>query len=282
MQGKHIKMLRDHAALSQSDLAGMLNISSRTIAKWESEGDSPIIPLYVTAFRTLLENLVLAPVLRKCEEEKVFKKIPAELIAIWLVRYSLLPIQYPALEFGVPYSDTTFWEVILHENTARYQCLCVNTEVSNVCFWKLFCKEKRRYFNDRIHRNPHTDSLTTYPLRSGECIRLAGDDIDASSHKRVPGRVNHFYHDQLCHSLLHVPYHIPDVHGPQPVVLLSLENKLERDGNNQWHVIPCPEGASGEVFTKEDEETAKDLVKKIYENDLRDIIDAFDYLPSSV
>ena len=280
MKGKYIKLLREHAHMSQAEMAQILEISARTLAKWESDEDNVIPQVYIKAYRISFENLVLSPLLRGCTE-KVFAQIPSEFIGIWLVRYSLFPIQYAPLKYGEPPSQPSFWEVILHENTSRYQCLCKSEEEKNKCYWKVLCNGESFFHNDRIHKNMNQISQTTYPLHSGVTINLTGDEIVQSPYKRFPGRTNLSYHDQLCHSLLHVPYHIPYVTGPQPVALLSLENRLTRkDDNNQWTVKAFPEGTAGSAFSKDDEHIAKELIKSIYEEELKDIIKAFDYLPS--
>ena len=280
MTGKQLKDLREKGELTQLDMAKILGISPRTLAKWESEGDN-IFPVYVNAFRTILENLILAPILKK-SVEGVFKEIPSEFVGIWLVRYSLFPIQYVEGELGKMSSHASYWEVILHENTARYQCLCDTNAELDGCYWKFYCNnEDHCYHNDRIHKTMGQKSQTTYPLCSGETINLAGDDIVTSPYKRIAGRVNPLFHDQMCHSLLHVPYHIPGLTGPQPIALLSLENKLQRNGDDPWKVQEFPQGCSGKIaYADKDEQTAKNLLKKIFEEDLKDIIEALDYFPS--
>ncbi len=289
MKGEHLKFLRECADISQSGMAKILGVSLRTIAKWESDGDSTIAPGYIKICQTSLENLILAPILRR-GTEKIFEKIPSEFVGIWLVQHSLVPRQYAQDEMST--SRTSSLEVIRLENTARYHCLCQTADEKNSCYRKAYCDEERSYYNDRIHENmTKKTSLITYPLRSGETLNLAGDDIANSPHKFHAGRANPYYHDQLCHSLLHVPYLIPNVTGPQPVALLSLDNKLEKDEDGHWRVISFPEGTTGRTaFTKEDEKTAKDLIKKMYEEEefkinkrkvkLKDVLEAFDYLPS--
>ncbi len=93
MQGRHIRLLRERAKMSQAAMAEILQVTQRTIAKWESEGDTLISPVYANICRTAFENLLLVPLL-KLAAQMVFEKLPAECIQIWLVRYSLFPIQY--------------------------------------------------------------------------------------------------------------------------------------------------------------------------------------------
>ena len=278
MKGKHIKYLRETAEYTQEKMAEVLNVSTRTIAKWESETDDLIAPIYASICQTSFENLILAPILRDCTK-KIFQEVPAELVAIWLVRYSIFPLQYD-IEYLYPFSDTNFWELILHENTARYQCLCNREKKPIKCNWYSFCDGNQTLHNDRVHKNLQQTSLTTFPLQSGQLLNLAGDNISNHLNKRIPGRRNPHYHDQTCHSLLHVPYHLPHKSGPRPVALFSLQNKLKNE-NGKWRVMAFPEGTEGTAFTEEDERRVTNIVKTLYENELKKIIDAFDYLPDS-
>lgn len=281
MKGKHIKLLREHTHISQAEMAQILEVSSRTIAKWESDEYNMIPRVYTEACRIGFENLVLSPLLRECTS-KIFKKIPSEFIGIWLVRYSLFPLQYSQEKIKGSPNQRNFLEVILHENTSRYQCLCNSKDEKNKCYWKDFCNGNYFFNNDRIHKNMNQISQTIYPLQSGLTINLTEDDVVKSPYKRFPGRTNLSYHDKQCHSLLHVPYHLPGATGPQPIALVSLENKLIKDDNGQWIVKTFSEGVTESAFTKEDEEIAKDLIKIIYKETLQDIIEAFDYIiPSS-
>ncbi|MGA1825554.1 MAG: helix-turn-helix domain-containing protein [bacterium] len=281
MKGKHIKFLRERAKISQAEMAKILEISLRTLAKWESDLNNIIPHVYIKAYQTSFENLILSPTLRTCTE-KIFEEIPSEFIGIWLLRYSVFPIQFASEDLETYHCHANFWEVILHENTCRYQCLCKSEDEKNKCYWRFLCDGKSHYNNIRLQVNLKQDSQTTYPLHSGETINLTEDEIINFPHKRFPGRGNLFYHDQLCHSLLHVPYHIPNETGPRPVALLSLENKLERDQNGTWKVKTFSKGTKGSAFTKENELIAKNLIKRIYEEELKDILEAFDYLPSSI
>jgi DNA-binding XRE family transcriptional regulator len=280
VKGKHITILRERADYTQAKMAEVLSVSTRTIAKWESETDDLISPIYAAICQTSFENLILAPILRNCTMN-IFHEVPTELVAIWLVRYSIFPIRYD-IKYVYPFSNTNFWELILHENTARYQCLCNREEKPIKCNWYAFCDGNQTLHNDRVHKNLQQTSLTTYPLQSGQILNLAGDDISNHPCKRIPKRNNPHYHDQLCHSLLHVPYHLPHVSGPRPVALFSLQNKLEKDEHGKWRVMAFPEGKGGATaFTEDDERRVTNIVKTLYEKELKKIIDAFDYLPDS-
>ncbi len=279
MKGKHIKLLRERARLSQAEMSNILNISLRTLAKWESDENTPISQAYTKVCRDSFENLILVPVLRMCAE-KIFEVIQAEFVSIWLVRHSLAPIQYAHHDL-LP-GGSSFWEVVLHENSCRYQCLCKTDEEYQRCFRKDYCDRTRSHLNERSVKNMGAkNSQTTYPLQSGEILNLAGDDIMRFSKKYYPDRVHYYYNDKTCHSVLKVPYHIPTTTGPQPAVLLTLDNKLQQDDNMQWRVIPFPSSTSGvKAFTQDDENRAKTLIKKLYEKELKELTEAFDYIPS--
>jgi len=71
------------------------------------------------------------------------------------------------------------------------------------------------------------ESLTTYPLRTGEKLNLAGDAIiNHKTKNNKSNRASHLFKDGICESLLHIPAFIPSPRGPQPILLLSLENKM--------------------------------------------------------
>ena len=232
MKGKHIRLIRERANMSQAAMADILQVTQRTIAKWESEEESSLSPAYSAICRIAFENLLLTPLLKQATQQ-VFEKIPAECIKIWLVRYSLFPMQY-ADTIGGTSPVQRFWEVVLHENTTRYQCLYKLSDEKHTCRWKQeFCESDHCYQNDRIHINMEKQlSLVTFPLRKGESLNLTGDAIARHTYRGTRGlnRANALYHDQLCHSLLHVPYFIFGESAPQPVALLFIDNKLEEDG----------------------------------------------------
>ena len=342
MKGKHIRLIRERANMSQAAMAEILQVTQRTIAKWESEEESLLSPAYSAICRIAFENLLLAPLLKQAAQQ-VFEKIPAECIKIWLVRHSLFPMQYADVS-GEDSPAQRFWEVVLHENTTRYQCLYKLSEEKRTCRWKQeFCESDHCYQNDRIHINMEKQlSLITFPLRKGESLNLAGDAIAKHTYRGTRGlnRANALYHDQLCHSLLHVPYFIFGEAAPQPVALLFIDNKLEEDGlrftessflglkrealpaeilktltslrgeivtqeelwrvlerqavrkpshqdkelilkyaSKNWKVKTFSEDAVAEAFSQEDKKVAKELIREIYEEDLKEIVSAFDYLP---
>jgi transcriptional regulator with XRE-family HTH domain len=342
MKGKHIRLIREHANISQAAMAEILQVTQRTIAKWESEEEISLSSAYSAICRIAFENLLLAPLLKHAAQQ-VFEKIPAECIKIWLVRHSLFPMQY-ADTIEESSSVQRFWEVVLHENTTRYQCLYKTSDEKYTCRWEQeFCESDHCYQNDRIHINMEKQlSLVTFPLRKGESLNLTGNAIATHTYRGTRGlnRANALYHDQLCHSLLHVPYFIFGGSAPQPVALLFIDNKLEEDGlkftdvslqhlrhetisadllecladlqekivtqEELWHAIrqqpgrelshqdkqiivkhalkrwkvkTFPEGGVGEAFSQADKKMAKELIKEIYEGQLKEIVSAFDYLP---
>lgn len=278
MVGRHLSFLRRSADISQADLAELLGLSLRTITKWEAEDDDPISPSYALTCRVIFESRLLVPLLQKIVDD-IFTKIPSEQVCIWLVKHSLFPTQDPETK-----QRHKEWEVVLHENTARYECLWQDNEI---CPWEGERCEKMRhrcFRNDRVHKEMQQTSLTTAPLRLAKSIILAGQKIADSEYKRLRGRTNHFFHAHTVHSLLHVPLITlsNDKAHPfgLPTALLSLENKLKRGKGGCWELITFEDGETGDAYTSKDEQTARDLLEQKYEDHLKPYVEAFDYLPS--
>lgn len=254
MDGSGLKSLRIQVGMSQWDLSQCLGISARTLSKWEAQnGDIP--RPYVLAVRERFEDMVLRSIL--CEASKqAFHGIPSEWICIWLVR------------------DL---HAVLLKDVSRFQCLWPK-ERRGDCPWSRGCHRDTEscWRGDLVAKPLGERSLTTYPLRSGEIVNLAGDAISQHDSKKMPGRPNHFLKDGMCESLLHVPYLIPTDAGPRPVALLSLENKLECTGEKQWRVIIAPPGVT-KVYTAEEEAQARELLKGLFTAELGELLAALDY-----
>ncbi len=56
MTGKELKALRESAGIVQDDLARMLEVRPRAVAKWESYGDKPIREINAIAIRAKLKE----------------------------------------------------------------------------------------------------------------------------------------------------------------------------------------------------------------------------------
>lgn len=245
MLGRHVKFFREQAQLTQAQMSELLKVSPRTIAKFEAEEHVTIPDVHANTCRNSFESLLLSPVLRRCTQT-IFDAVPSEFIGIWLVCKSLHDVVSLSEDERLIRQSS---ELILHEYTARFQCL---TSVGTICAWKTgdTCDHVGQACfsrNDRVHKSMSQDSLTTEPLKAAKIVRLCGNKIDVHPFKRMPGRGNHYYNDHEGHSILHIPLFVRGHNFPQPVLLLSLENKLQEDQNGHWQVLKFPKDQLGEA-----------------------------------
>ena len=87
----------------------------------------------------------------------------------------------------------------------------------------------------------------------------------AKAKKYKHNRASFLFKGGVCESLLHIPAFIPSPTGPQPILLLSLENKLKEN-----EVIATPPGVT-KIYTEQDEETAKFLAQDFRDRLLDDM-----------
>lgn len=218
--------LRKKVGMTQSDVASALGLNVRTIASWEAaDPKRTLTQIEARVISELFQQRLLdsqvgerPPLKEMCQQ--AFDAIPSEVVALWLVHERDCILM----------SYASYLAPKLHD-----KLIPSHTSISPLII----------------------ESLTTYPLRSGEILNLAGDAILHHKAKRFKqSRVGQFFKDGICESLLHVPAFTPSAHGPLPVLLLSFENKLDRESNV---IVPKP----GETtrYTKEDEETAKALAQ---------------------
>jgi transcriptional regulator with XRE-family HTH domain len=260
MDSKQFTQLRKDARLSQAEIAVELGLSARTIANWEA-ADPPreFSYLETNGLRRFFLPRVLGQKLGElCDE--AFDAIPSELAAIWLV------------EEG---------ECLLVPAAARYEDL----EYHN-----------RRQLTTATCTAPLMDtSLTTEPLRAGKFINEAGPHIAQHKSKRYRRtREAPFFRSGRCESLLHMPAFIPSSRGPRPVLMLSLENKLDADGKVLY--LPPAEGeclpdpafsapfdpgdqhhTNVTIYDRQDEEVAEALANRFCE-ELRPHLELLDML----
>ena len=299
MNGKQLRELREKAGFNQAKVAEILQVSARAVSKWESDEKKEIPVPYTIAFRVSFENMLLVPVLREIENI-IFEEIKAEFIGIWLVRYSVFPIQRYSQDEQV--AQVTYdREIILHDNSARYHCVGGNTGKS--CKWlpsdKVACHQGCCYHNDRIVKSLKEKSLITYPLRSKDTLNLAGVDITRHEFKRTKDRYNHFCNDNIVHSLLYIPWVVTGDEHPVPIFLLSIRNKLERtkygtlkvkqyqlsEAEKEYEKDYNIEKIENEppvtpAFSQDDINAVNKILKREYNGKLKEIIKAFNYIPT--
>jgi DNA-binding XRE family transcriptional regulator len=233
MKRRGLIELRKKAGMTQAEIAESLGISVRTIATWETEDPDKDLGIpEAGALRELFQPRIFDSVLQKMGQQ-AFEAIPSEIVSIWLVTGSRLIL----LASASRYQD-------LEKKTAReiYTAECVAPLV--------------------------IESLTTYPLRTGETLNLAGEAIIQHPAKKFKAnRASTFTHDGICESLIHAPAFTPSARGPHPVLLLSLENKI----NEQGQVIKAKSGQTV-IYTEKDRIIAEELAKEFRDRLLPDMI----------
>ncbi len=222
MTGRDLLELRKKAGMTQKEVADALGVSLRTIGNWE--GAVPLRMLSPIESRSVREVLIEKVLGRKCaisnHLDQTFEAIPSEYIAIWLVENQ---------------------SCVLLPNAVR----CHNIDTG-----KRMDTEALKAVSPLVN-----ESLTTYPLRIAQILNLAGEAISQHKCKKYKGtRAANYSKGGVCESLLHVPVFIPSGRGPQPVLLLTLQNKL--DDNNQ---VKVAEPGVTSIYTPEDESLAQQL-----------------------
>lgn len=238
MNGKHLLDLRKAANYTQSAVAAALGIGLRTMSAWESS-DPPreFGRIEAQAIRDFFLPIILGDRLRD-QTDRAFAAIPSESVGIWIVEgmeCTLLPAASRAHDL----------EHNIRLDVAGAQCTAPLVD----------------------------ESLTTYPLRSGVPLNLAGEGITRHKAKKYKAnRGSHVFRGGICESLLHVPAFRESANGPHPILLLSLENKL--DANNRV-IVPGP-GVT-RVYTEEELSIATALAEEFRE-DLRGHLESLDVL----
>ena len=223
MNTDNFKSLRVKSGLTQAEVASLFGVSARTIAGWESASPKNFTNLETMTITQLFQPILLERKLREMAE-KAFNAIPSELIAIWIVDREEC--------YTLP--KTTRQAFTLDNNISKTICSLLE------------------------------ESLTTYPLRTGETLNLSGDEIlNHKAKKNKSNRASYLFRDGLCESLLHVPGFLPSSRGPQPVILLSLENKFHNDAPDYTVIKAGPEGRN--IYSGDDVATAEALVREFKE-----------------
>jgi transcriptional regulator with XRE-family HTH domain len=238
MNTKQLLELRKAADLTQAAVAEALGIGIRTISGWESSDPPRELSLIeARAIHALFCPLLLDTHLSD-QVDRAFAALPSEAVSIWFVE-------------GV--------ECKLLPTAFRLQDLAKGSR---------FDVPSAQCIASLVH-----ESLTTHPLRSGVTLNLAGDAITRHKAKRYKAsRAGHIFKGGVCESLLHVPAFEESASGPQPVLLLSFENKLD---DKQEVIVPVP-GVT-QIYTVEDQILATELAEE-FKLDLRPLLTLLDVL----
>jgi hypothetical protein len=232
---------RETFGLEPADVARELHLDEATVDGWERCDPEQEMP--EECAKRLRSGLV-DPVFKKtlikdCDE--AFLLIPSETIGIWVVSRGR--------------------ECILLPEASRVHDFAYCAELSRSGARP--AGDIHRFDEDRkLNRRSSEvttllmdESLTTYPLNTGYLLNLGGDAISEHKAKKYPTRTNNLFRGGVCESMLHAPAFADRGNGPQPVLLLSFENKL--DGNHQ--VILSVEGDKRKdpIYSGQDQQAAQ-------------------------
>ena len=217
-----------------AELAANLEISARTLKKWESDAEYRIAAPYAEYVRLLAKETLLTTHVKSIADN-AFTVVPCEYISVFLVTG--------------PY-------LLLLPNTTRleYQGLPV-------------------YHNDEILKKRSDKSLTAWPLQTGRVLNLSGDDIWNHESKSLPNRNASYLTNGICESILKIPYLQPSSTegAPIPKALLSMENKLDRNGTVLKH------DTGKQCFMEHDVATLQETFIAQYEASLNGLMSLFDF-----
>ncbi len=193
MYSQAIKIVREELKLTQAKVAQRLGVSSRTIALWEGVSGKNLSAADEAFIQQEFLEPLLGPMLaRRCRIAS--QAIPSEIVGIRFVdALRNLSIRLPS--------------AIYIRELSRPPALTEYSEIP-------------------LGLKP---SQTTYSLRSGQILNLAGEGIQDHPEKRFPTRYNNHCSLGITESLLRVPYLHPTDQGPRPILMLSFENKLKVD-----------------------------------------------------
>ena len=232
MNTRQFAELRKKSGMTQSVVAQALGLTPRTIANWEAAAPPRELSLLEGSgvHQLFLPELLGRRIPDMCDQ--AFEAIASEMAALWLTQHG----ECILLPFATRYHD-------MKKNMRKDvpAATCISPLV--------------------------LESLTTYPLRTAETLNLAGDAIARHRAKKYKGtREAPFFASGTCESLLHVPAFTASAHGPHPVLLLSLENKLDKQGR-----VIMPKEGQTTIYTEEDESTAKMLAEEFRDRLLTDM-----------
>ncbi len=260
MKGSDLKRFRKATKMSLEALAKKVDLDSSTIQLWEEE-DRELCGLYKKAFRDIFGIIILQPLVQNVAIAG-FNKIECEMAAVWLVRED---------------------ECILLPKTPVYKCFYPKN-----CPWfnpkskdkNLECLKKYCFRGEITQKDLQQKSMTTSLLYDkkwkGKILNLRGDDITFHPLKRFPTRLSPYLYGGKDNAggLVHTLLHIPLIEKNKSILLLSFENKLDKDGN-----VLKYEGQDGKNgFSKDDEKNALQLLKSKVVSELIREMKIFSYV----
>lgn len=254
MYGKDIVHLVDimqkHSNKDESnikkELSDKLNINIKTFNSWMTDSkkiNSKIGRPYVAYMRKIFETHIIKNILRSIED-KAFKIAPSEFICFWLVCGS---------------------EIVLIKDSARNELLKPIT--------------KFRYFNDEIHKMFNDNSLVVESIQKAQIFNISGCKANNCQKIVAPDIYRGYLCGGVCISTLKIPIVMGTPFGPRVIGLFDMVNKLTR--NQEGKLLPFSlktELFEESLYTEEEVSSLKNMIHKEYDNNLRQLILALDYL----
>lgn len=229
----------------KKSLAKKLDINLKTINSWVSNPSKMTYKIgrpYVAYMRRIFESLLILDRLRALED-KIFKIAPSEIVSFWLVCGT---------------------EVILLKDSTRNELLKP--------------VKKFKYHNNEVHKRLSDISVTIDSIQTARVINLSGDGIKNHKKKVIHHIMTSHLSNGICYSILKIPLIIGSLIGARVVGLIDLQNKLEKVSGGKWQPIHSDEINQKALYTNEEVDLIRDVALKEYNSNLKEIIEALDYL----
>jgi transcriptional regulator with XRE-family HTH domain len=235
LTNEQFRDLRRRTEFSQTAVAERLGYTTRAIAGWEAGPPKGrrSLPETQVICRLFWQGILSERVKRHLET--AFKKIPSELVALWLVRGS---------------------EAVVSPWSARLQSVKEATDEETLD------PNPALPFSEVVCSLSLKKSMTASPLRLARLVNSTGDDIKFHPAKGQRGtRSAQYLSGGLVESLLHVPVFRAGAVGPIPILLLSLQNKLTGPKGMTINSVEFRKkhGKKANIYTADDERVATEL-----------------------
>lgn len=240
MKYSDYNQLRGSSGLDPEKVRVALGVDRETAARWHDEVLRDL-EFSEEQAKAILSFFLTDRIENCCD--RAFEAIPSEAVAIWLV------VERPDTELR----QARQRDCILLPNASRIHDLDQGRRRSQT---------NPRFETPLVNEPLVNLSLTTYPFTSGKLLNLGGDAItehEAKKHKQ--NRANFIFKGGICESILHVPAFVESGDDRYPVLLLSLENKLD----SQRRVIIRAPGDRTTAYTGNDEREAVRLAEEFKE-----------------
>lgn len=234
--------------IDEQTAARALGITDKTMGQWHKPefNEKELSDRYTEALSRLFQEPLIESAVEGLTDE-VYAAVRSEIVILWVVRFPQ-PWQRGPTHYGQRFS------VICLKTAQRLQ------DLSPDAFKRDTRRSASHQFTYEVTENPQ-DSLTLYPLSTGQPLSLAGEaiaDHPAKKHKQTRACLNAA--NGLSESILNVPIFTGPCAGHiRPLFIISLENKLDAEGK----VIEAEPGhVSPQIYTMRDLELVYQVAEK--------------------